>query len=75
MSKQGSKGQSQQHPIQLIVYQDTPHAEGQEAEQLLACFPSSTPLNDQIAAIGLLQAICQFSSTFSRVSSSAAGDS
>ena len=71
MSKQGKQGSSRLQPIQLIVYQDTPHAEGQEAKQLLACFPSSIPVDDQLTAVGLVQAICQFSSTFSKVSVSA----
>ena len=66
MSGEASGNSTQQPPLQLLAYTDASVAEGSEAEQLLACFPSSVSAEEQISATGLMQAIFQFSSSFSK---------
>lgn len=53
--------------MQLIVYTDEEAREGEEARQLLACYPGSTSEAQQLALVGLMQAIGQFSASFGAV--------
>ena len=43
------------------------NAEGEEEEKVLAFWPSDTPLRQQIAAVGLIQAMSAFMGTFTGV--------
>lgn len=52
-------------PLQLFVYDSRRgNCEGVEEEKILSFYPSSTPNDDQLVAVGLSQALSTFISTF-----------
>lgn len=55
--------------FQLCLYDDRLGLrEGEEAEKILAFYPSETSLNEQTAIVGLVQAMSTFTSVFSKAS-------
>lgn len=54
--------------FRIAVFDDRRgNTEGEEEEKLLAFWPSDTPLREQIAAVGLIQAMAAFMGTFAGV--------
>ena len=56
-------------PLQLCIFDDRRgEKEGQEQDKILAFYPATTPANEQASAVGLVQAMMAFTSTFGPVS-------
>ena len=58
-------------PLKLCIFDDRRgQTEGEEADKILAFYPSSTPNDARTAAVGFTQALLAFTSVFDKVGSS-----
>lgn len=61
--------EQQSGPIQLCVYDtERDYPEGEEAQQILAYHPEACSISDQIAVVGLAQALLTFNTNFEEAS-------